>query len=476
MKNDLILPAVSFLALMNTACAPQSEGKDYTNFVIINLDDSGYGDFSHRGATGYTTPNIDRLAAEGVQFTHCLAAQPVSSASRVGLLTGCYPNRLGLDGAFGTKDVEGVHQDEQLLSELLKEKGYATAIFGKWHLGTSIEFWPLQNGFDEFYGIPYSNDMWPYHPTRKRYPDLPTIEGNKIVGYNTDQCQFTTDFTNRTVDFIERNKDREFFVYLAHPMPHVPLFVSEKFAGKSEAGLFGDVMMEIDWSVGKVMEALEANGIAENTLVILTSDNGPWLSYGNHAGSSGGLREGKRTSFEGGNRVACVMSWKGTIKPGTVCSKLISNVDFLPTITQIAGAKQPTHPIDGVNIEELIMGMDVTPRSHFAYYYGKNNLEAVTDGRFKLIFPHVYNSYQNVGADGMPKKETKVRVEEMELYDLRFDPGEARNVISQYPEKAKDLEEYAQKVRAKLGDDLTDVPGSERREAGRVKKVRMSLE
>lgn len=451
--------------------------QDYTNIVLINLDDVGFGDFSCNGAYGYKTPNIDNMASQGVRFTHFLACQPISGASRAGLMTGCYPNRIGFSGAPGPNSDYGIHQDEMTMGELLKQKGYATAIFGKWHLGDAHEFLPLQNGFDEYYGLPYSNDMWPYHPQQGEvfnFPDLPTIDGNKVVGYNTDQTKFTSDYTDRAVNFIKKNRKKPFFLYLAHSMPHVPLAVSDKFKGKSEQGLFGDVMMEIDWSVGQVLKILEDNGLMEKTLVVLTSDNGPWANYGNHAGSAGGLREAKATTFDGGNRIPCIMYWKGHTKPGTICNKLASNIDLFPTFAEISGAPLPQKKIDGVSILPLIKGDDsANPRESFVYYLNKNDLEAVTDGEFKLVFSHKYVTYgaYEPGNDGQPGKLTVIEVEKPELYDLRRDPGERYNVISQYPERVIKLNRIADKMREELGDNLTRKKGAERREPGHpVKK------
>lgn len=449
---------------------------DYTNIVLINLDDVGYGDFSCNGAYNYTTPNIDALAAQGVRFTHFLAGQPISGASRAGLLTGCYPNRIGFAGAPGPDSNYGIHPDEMTMGELLKQQGYQTAIFGKWHLGDKPQFLPLQNGFDEYYGLPYSNDMWPNHPQQGEvfnFPDLPTIDGNKVVGYNTDQSRFTTDYTTRTVSFIRKNAKKPFFIYLAHSMPHVPLAVSDKFKGKSEQGLFGDVMMEIDWSVGEVMKALREEGLDENTLVIITSDNGPWTNYGNHAGSAGGLREAKATTFDGGNRIPCIMYWKGHTKPGTVCNKLASNIDLFPTFAEITGAALPQRKIDGVSILSLIEGEEgANPRKSFVYYYNKNDLEAVTDGDFKLVFPHKYVTYgaYEPGNDGQPGKLANLEIQKPELYDLRRDPGERYNVIGQYPERVSKLMKIADEMREELGDNLTRQKGKARREPGYVTK------
>ena len=442
----------------------------------MNLDDVGYGDFSCNGAYGYTTPHIDQLASQGVRFTHFLAGQPISGASRAGLLTGCYPNRIGFSGAPGPDSNYGVHQDEMTMGELLKQKGYATAIFGKWHLGSQYQFLPLQNGFDEYYGLPYSNDMWPFHPQQGEvfnFPDLPTYDGNEVVGYNTDQTRFTTDYTMRSIDFIKKNVQagKPFFLYLAHNMPHVPLAVSDKFKGKSEQGLFGDVMMEIDWSIGEVWKTVQELGIEENTLIVITSDNGPWTNYGNHAGSAAGLREAKATTFDGGNRVPCIVYWKGHTQAGTICNKLASNIDLFPTFAEISGAPLPQRKIDGVSILSLIEGKtDANPRTSFVYYYNKNDLEAVTDGEFKLVFPHKYVTYGAYapGNDGKPGKLATVELRASELYDLRRDPGERYNVLHQYPERAAKLMKIADEMRSQLGDDLTRVKGTENRKPGLV--------
>ncbi len=465
MKNALAL------FMLGTTVPVWAQVAGPTNFVVINLDDVGYGDFSFNGAIGYETPNIDRLAAEGMRFTHFLVGQPISGASRAGLLTGCYPNRIGFSGAPGPDSPYGIHPDEMTLGELVKQKGYRTAIFGKWHLGDARQFLPLQNGFDEYYGLPYSNDMWPYHPQQGEvfnFPDLPTIDGNEVVGYNTDQTRFTTDYTTRTLNFIRKNKNKPFLVYLAHSMPHVPLAVSDKFKGKSEQGLYGDVMMEIDWSVGEVLKTLREEGLEENTLVILTSDNGPWANYGNHAGSTGGLREAKAVTFDGGNRVPCVMYWKGCIQPGTSCNKLVSNIDLFPTIAEISQSPLPSHKIDGVSLLPLIKGeKDANPRTSFVYYFNQNDLEAVTDGTFKLIFPHKHATYEEYvpGNDGQPGKLTMAEIRKAVL-----DPGERYDVISQYPEVVQRLMKIANNMRDDLGDNLTRRKPTGQRQHGVVNK------
>ena len=365
------------------------------------------------------------------------------------LETGEETNTIGIFFRFDEAEANGI---------TIREYGF----FG----GDAKKFLPLQHGFDEWYGLPYSNDMWPYHPKWK-FPDLPTYEGNEILGYNLDQTTLTTDYTERSVKFIRENRERPFFLYLAHSMPHVPLAVSDKFKGKSEQGLYGDVMMELDWSVGEVLRTLEELGLERNTLVIFTSDNGPWIAYGNHAGSTGGLREAKATTFNGGLRVPLIARWKGTIPAGTVCERLASNIDLLPTFAQIAQAPLPAHKIDGVSMLPLLEDPDAAPvRDALCLYYQDNSLEAVTDGTYKLIFPHDYLAYGTPGDDGMPGEMIPRRVEEKELYDMRRDPGERCNVLSQHPEIAEKLEAVAERYRAELGDDLTGCEGTGRRKPG----------
>lgn len=470
MYSKSVFYVLFFCAAIFSSCA-QKEAKQ-PNFVIIYLDDVGFGDIALTGALGYATPNLDQMASGGVFFSHYYSPQAVCSASRIGLLTGCYPNRVGFHGALDHTAKIGINAAEETIGEVLKKKGYATAAYGKWHLGYQKQFLPTHNGFDEYFGIPYSNDMWPNHPTNKNYyPPLPLIEGDEVVETNPDQSRFTTEFTERAVSFIQKNKDNPFFVYLAHPMAHVPLFVSDKFKGKSVQGLYGDVMEEIDWSVGQIMKTLKELNLEENTLVIFTSDNGPWINYGNHAGSTGGLREGKGTTYEGGQRVPCLMYWKGVIQPGTVNNSLISGIDVLPTIANIAGAPLPERRIDGVNLFPLLKGETTEPlRKNFYYYYRRNSLEAVQDGKWKLVFPHKGRTYVGFepGKDGMPGKVNENSEVEPGLYDLRRDPGERYNLLESHPEIVERLNKIADAAREDLGDDLTNNPGKNRREPGRV--------
>ncbi|MGM0667759.1 MAG: sulfatase family protein [Bacteroidota bacterium] len=456
------------------------------NIVIIFCDDMGYGDIGSYGATGYETPNLDRLAVNGLRFTDFLSAHGACSASRTALLTGCYANRLNMPQVFGPGSQTGISTDEMTIAELLKQKGYATAVFGKWHLGDLEPFLPLQHGFDEYLGIPYSNDMWPVdydggpitensvNPGKANYPPLPLIEGNEVIEYLEgldDQDRLTTRYTERAVSFIEKHKDRPFFLYLPHSMPHVPLGVSDKFRGMSGQGLYGDVIMEIDWSVGEIIRALDENDLLENTLLIFTSDNGPWLNYGNHAGSTGGLKEGKGTSMEGGVREPCIMHWPAVITPGQLSNSLASTIDILPTIAEITGTQLPDHKIDGLSILPILRGdKDAEPRKTFYYYYHSNNLEAVRMGQWKLVFPHNHRSYENVlpGNDGFPGPYSPGRAE-YALYNLRRDPGERYDVKEQHPGILAEMEKLAEKAREDIGDNLTGREGKNRRQPGRIR-------
>jgi len=444
------------------------------NIIIVNFDDLGYGDLDITGAIGYHTPNMDKMAKEGMFFSQLYSAQAVCSASRTGLLTGCYPNRIGISGALMPTSKIGIGANELTIAEMLRAKGYTTAAFGKWHLGHLPEFLPLQHGFDVFFGIPYSHDMFPHYPTNKtEYPPLPLIEGNTTVQTNPDLSMFTTWFTEHSISFIEQNKNKPFFLYLAHPLPHVPLAVSNKFKGKSEQGMYGDVVMELDWSIGQIRETLAKLHLDKNTLLIVTSDNGPWLNYGNHAGNTGGLREGKGTSFEGGQRVPCIMSWPGVIPAGTVNNQMASEIDFLPTIAAITGAAVSSNKIDGVNIFPLLKGqMDSSPRKSFLYYYRANSLEAIRYENYKLVFAHPGRTYEGYlpGKDGMPGPNTENFQFPAGLYDLRRDPGERYNLLDQLPEVVAQLTKLANEARADLGDDLTNNLGTNRRAPGKSTK------
>lgn len=481
------MPAVKlllfFTALLFTCGGrsfSQRKNNDRPNVIIINMDDMGYGDTEPYGMTSISTPNFNRLAKEGTRFTHFYSAQAVCSASRAALLTGCYPNRIGLQGALMPWSDKALNPDEETIALLLKRAGYETAMLGKWHLGSKSPYLPTYYGFNSYYGIPYSNDMWPRDyegnlvtdstKNTSKFPWLPVIEGEKQVSSIktfSDQEQLTSTLTEKAVSFIKENKKRPFFLYVAHPMPHVPLAASAAFRGKSKLGVFGDVIMELDWSVGEIINTLDRERLSENTLLIVTSDNGPWLIFGNHAGSSGGFREGKGTVWDGGTRVPCLIRWPGKVEAGGVCSQLLTNMDLLPTISAAAKAELPIKKIDGISFLPLLLGKTRTgPREVFYYYYEANNLKAVRYKNWKLVLPHTSRSY----ADGSRNKDrrsgstVKVRIDQA-LYDLARDPGEAYDVQKLYPDTVKKIMQFVEIAREDLGDDITQRKGKNVRSA-----------
>ncbi len=465
---------VGLLALQ-ASCATTEPARHPPNVVIMFVDDLGYADIGAHGDPPYTTPNLDRMADEGVRLTSFYVSQPVCSASRASLLTGSYANRIGIHGALGPASTHGIHDDEVTLGELFKSKGYATAIFGKWHLGHHAQFLPRRHGFDQYYGIPYSNDMWPFHPENpEAWGDLPTIEGDTIVGFNTDQTRFTTDLTARGVRFVQEQAAAgvPFFLYLPHPMPHVPLFVSQERAGQSGTGLFGDVVREIDWSMGQIMAALKESGVDGNTLVIFASDNGPWMSYGNHAGSADPLREGKGTTFDGGVRVPFLARWPEQIPAGLSVDTPAMTIDIFPTLARLVDAPLPTHPIDGKDIWPVLSGEQTSsPQDAYFFWYHRNQLHAVRSGRWKLHFPHRYRTMrgQAPGLDGMPGKYTQDSIGTA-LFDLEADASETHDVAATHPEVVASLTSLADSMRARLGDVLLDITGTETREPGRLEE------
>lgn len=466
----IALAAVAGIASIGRAAADPA----LPNFVIVFMDDMGYADIGPFGAEGYQTPNLDRMAREGRVFTDFCAATGVCSASRAALMTGCYNARVGIFGALTHAANHGLSSREMSLAEVVKQKGYATACYGKWHLGHHPKFLPTSHGFDEYFGLPYSNDMWPFHPTAgKNFPDLPLIENTQVIDAQVtaaEQTQLTTWYTERAVRFIERNRERPFLVYLPHSMVHVPLHVSDKFRGKSSRGLFGDVMMEVDWSVGQILDTLRKLELDQRTLVVFMSDNGPWLSYGDHAGSTGHLREGKGTIFEGGCRGPTVMWWPGTIPAGTTCREPAMTIDILPTIAGLVGAQLPELPIDGRDIWPLIADAPGATSPHEAYYYYWGpELQAVRMGRWKLHFPHAYRTLAGRpgGTGGLPVPYEQSKIG-MSLFDLHDDPGETIDVIDSHPEIVAQIAKLAERMRDDLGDSLTKRQGSGRREPGRL--------
>ncbi|HCZ10094.1 MAG TPA: arylsulfatase [Flavobacteriaceae bacterium] len=468
------------------SCKPKvaEEKKPAPNVVIVFTDDQGYQDLSCFGSPNIYTPHLDQIAADGLRLTNFYAAQAVCSASRAALLTGCYPNRIGIKGALFPQSKIGINPMETTLAEMLQEQGYKTGIFGKWHLGHLPKFLPNNHGFDEFMGIPYSNDMWPVdyegnqvdknHRKAKRYPQLPFFKNFDVVKEiktSEDQAQLTTELTEAAVDFIERNKDTPFFLYVPHPMPHTPIAVSDKFKGKSGQGRYGDVIMEIDWSVGQIMNKLKEHQLDKNTIFIFTSDNGPWLNFGNHAGSASPLREGKGTAWEGGQREPCVVSYPNGIEGGRVIDTPMMTIDLLPTIAEITGAKLPELKIDGKSVWDIWTGKsNKSPHDAYFFYYKSNELHGVRYNDWKLYFPHTYRSLngREGGKDGYPVNYDMNEIDEIELYDLKNDISESKNVADQHPKIVLEIKSLADEMRKKLGDKLLNIKGTENRPAGSV--------
>ncbi len=414
------------ITLVLGGCAADNKEKNKAaerlpNFIHIFTDDLGYGDLACYGATDVKTPNIDRMASEGILFTDFYSVSSISSPSRAGLLTGRYPVRMGVNGVYFPTSFTGLPTDEITIADMLQEKGYTSGVFGKWHLGHHYQFMPLQRGFDEYFGIPYSNDM---HP-------LPYIRGNEVEEYSIDQTFMTRRLTEESVDFIERNQDNPFFLYLPHPMPHIPLYVTEEFEGTSERGLYGDVVHELDWSVGQIISKLEELNLLEHTLIIFSSDNGPWLVMEDHSGSAGILREGKFYTFDGGMKVPTVAMWKGTIPGGTEHRCLASQLDWFPTFAALAGIPLP----DDVEID----GRDLTPvllqtgqrngDSHLFFDHGE--LQAFRTGKWKIKKPFG-------GFEGAPWKHA-VAAHDTLLFDVFDDPGETTNLFYENRELADSL-------------------------------------
>lgn len=443
------------------------------NVIVIFTDDQGYGDVGCFGSE-IPTPNLDRMAAEGLRLTNFYAAQAVCSASRAALLTGCYPNRVGIHNAYMPDARTGLDTTEITMADMLKGEDYATAIFGKWHLGDHADFMPLNQGFDTYYGIPYSNDMWPQHPQQGPVFDfgpLPLYEDGRIIDTLTDQSFLTKALTERSTDFIRQRSEEPFFLYLAHPQPHVPLFASEDFRGKSGQGLYADVIMEIDWSVGQILETLEAEGLIENTLVVFTSDNGPWLNYGTHAGSAYPLREGKGTAWEGGQREPCIVYFPGTLPAGRTLETPMMAIDILPTIAEMTGASLPEKTIDGKSYWPVWTGEETDPpQDTYFFYYRVNELHGVRYKNWKLYFPHTYRTLNGRpgGEGGLPVPYEQDTIRAIELYDLSTDISETTNVADQYPAVVDTITSLADAMRERLGDRLTGVEGKENRPVGRL--------
>lgn len=391
------------------------------NIVYIFADDLGYGDLSCYGAKDINTPNIDQIAKQGIKFTEFYSASSVCSPSRAALLTGRYPQRMGINTVFFPESFTGIPDKEITIPEILKEKGYATGIVGKWHLGHHSKYLPLQHGFDEYFGIPYSNDM----------ESIVYMRGNEVESYKVKQQYITKTYTKEVQKFITKNKDNSFFLYIAHSMPHVPLYASEEFIGTSKRGLYGDVVQELDWSVGQILKSLREHGILENTLIVFSSDNGPWLAMKEDGGSAGDLREGKTFTFDGGMKVPTVAMWKNRIPQGIINTEVASQMDWFPTIANITGSSIPKGlVIDGLDISKVLTDKGNRKNSDLLFLDGKQ-LQGYRSGQWKVKLP--YKGFRG------NKWKQFVKAHDTLLFNLNTDPGEKNNLFEKYPEKAKEI-------------------------------------
>ncbi len=444
MKSRLLILLVLLNSLLLISCVTEKEPVK-PNVVIIFLDDSGWADFEPFGEVALETPQVSQLAAEGTAFHNFYVPQAICSASRSALLSGCYPGHTKVFGAHGP-NAWGLDTTFATMGEVFSKAGYSTAAFGKWHCGDQPETRSYARGFDETCGLMYSNDMWKNHPEAPDYWGqwpLKYWENGEVTIEDVDhehQKNLTRWYTEHAVDFIDRHQDDPFLIYVPHSMPHVPLYCSDEFEGKSGKGLYWDVMLEIDWSVGEINRALKERGLDKNTIVILTSDNGPWISYGNHAGITP-FREAKGTSFDGGIRSACIVKYPEGIEAGAVSERTFGSVDLLPTLCHMAGIPLPENEIDGENVWELISGKEeaANPHTYYAFSNGKNFEGIISgDGRWKLHLPHSYRILESDGADGIPGKYGVARIDTA-LFDMLNDPMETTNVIREQTEVAAEL-------------------------------------
>ena len=456
---------VLLIVFSHGARAWAEEDTNKPNFVIIFADDQGYGDLGCFGSKKIKTPNIDRLAAEGRRMTNFMVASPVCTPSRAALLTGCYPKRVGMhQHVLFPASKKGLNPSEYTIADHLRTLGYATACFGKWHLGHHPETLPQQNGFDTYFGIPYSNDM--NHPDNKGKPKVPSddlwadqescltlwktplMENEKIVELPVDQRTVTRRYTDKAIEFVKENKDRPFFLYLPHSMPHIPLYVPEDAYDPNPQNAYTCVIEHIDDEVGRLMDTIRSHGLSENTYVIYTSDNGPWLQFKNHGGSAGPLREGKGTTYEGGQRVPCVVWGPGRIPAGTECGELMGTIDMLPSIATLTKSTLPENTIDGLDASGLLTGTaESSPRNEYLYYTSQGVIEGIRQGKWKLLVkkPRPPRGRQD---DGKPRKTPPTQIM---LFDLSGDIGEQTNLAKEQP----DLVESLRKRMIELDEEIT---------------------
>ena len=462
MKKSLQI-YLGITALFLAAGTSKASTVSTPNFILIFADDLGYGDLGCYGAENYQTPELDRMAQEGMRFTDFSVSDSICTPSRAGLLTGRYAQRWGYErSVYFPWSNDGMPQSEITIAEVLKTVDYQTALIGKWHLGHKETYLPTHQGFDAYFGIPYSNDMTQdgntplaedvqfnegmtladYRACRgskaeikkvyKTFQDkVPLMRGTEVIEWPVDQSRLTRRYTEAAVDFIQTNQKKPFFLYLAHAMPHIPLYASESFSGKTERGIYGDVIEELDWSVGQILQTLRETGLDKNTLVIFTSDNGPWAELGESSGSAGPLRGAKFTSYEGGHRVPCIAWQPDHVPAGNVCAEQISTLDLLPTFARLAGTEPPTdRKLDGLDIREVLKGGNA-PTRNFTFY---------RDGQAIRVGDWKYRKGKKV--DGLHGVESPV-VEQ--LFNLKADVSESSNLIGQHPEKAAELAERLQR-------------------------------
>lgn len=443
------------------------------NIVLINCDDLGYGDLGCYGSVKNDTPYLDCLAAGGLRFTDFYMASPVCSPSRGAMMTGCYPPRIEFGEFHGEivlfpGDDIGLNPNEITIAQVLKNAGYKTMHVGKWHCGDQEEFLPTNHGFDDYYGLPFSNDM-AISEKNQQFPPLPLLHGTEVIEQQPDQRGITERYTEKCVEFIRENQKNPFFLYLGHMHVHLPLYASEEFVKKSRNGDYGACVMAIDWSTGVIVEALKRYGIYENTLIIFTSDNGSRNDFGE---SNGMLRGGKRETWEGGQRVPFIVHWKGRIEPG-VSDQLITSLDLYPSLAAIAGGVIPTdRVIDGMDLSDLILGETVISRRKEFFYYLCNTLEAARVGEWKLHVakPRVSREAEDTTRDSavIPKPLIDDDVEVKELYNLRDDPGEQNNLYDQYPGIVASIMERIELCRQDIGDAFTHTVGQNIRPIGKT--------